>query len=160
MGGVNRILAVLDWLAERTLLPLSIGGLVLGLVLAAAGRADLAQVAWSVPSLIVGVWLLVSIIRDLLHGEAGVDVIAVLAIGGALLFNEALTASVIGVMLATGDALERYADGRAHRELSSLISRAPRLVHRHEGGAIEDRPVAEVVVGDRILVKPGEVIAG
>ena len=156
---MNRILAILDSLAERVLLPLSIGGLVLGLVLAVAGQADTAHIAWVVPSLIVGLWLLVSIIRDLIHGEAGVDVIAVLAIGGALLFNEALTAAVIGVMLATGDALERYAAGRAHRELSALISRAPRLVHRHEGGGIEDRPVAEVAIGDRILVKPGEVIA-
>ena len=156
---MNRILSALDALADRALLPLSVGGLVLGLVLAVAGQPDPAHIAWTVPSLIVGLWLLASIIRALVQGEAGVDVIAVLAIGGALLFNEALTAAVIGVMLATGDALERYAAGRAHRELSALISRAPRLVHRHEGGGIEDRPVAEVAVGDRILVKPGEVVA-
>jgi len=156
---MNRITAFLESLAERVLLPLSIGGLALGLILVVAGQTDLAHLAWTVPSLIVGIWLLLSILRDLLHGEAGVDVIALLAIGGALLFGESLTAAVIGVMLATGDSLERYAAGRAHRELSALISRAPRLVHRHEGGGITDRPVAEVEVGDRILVKPGEVIA-
>jgi len=156
---VNRLTSLLESLAERALLPLSIGGLVLGLVLVVAGHPDLAHVAWTIPSLVVGLWLLASILRDLLHGEAGVDVIAVLAIGGALLFGESLTAAVIGVMLATGDALERYAAGRAHRELSALISRAPRLVHRHEGDGIADRPVTEVAVGDRILVKPGEVIA-
>ena len=156
---MHRIPQFLEALAERVLLPLSIGGLALGLVLTVGGQKDLAHVAWTVPSLIVGLWLLLSILRDLLHREAGVDVIALLAIGGALLFGESLTAAVIGVMLATGDALERFAAGRAHRELSALISRAPRLVHRHEGGGIEDRPVAEVLVGDRILVKPGEVIA-
>ena len=74
--------------------------------------------------MVVGAWLLGNIIADLLRKEAGVDVIAVLAIGGALALGEALTAAVIAVMLATGEWLERYAEGRAHRELSAL-SRAP-----------------------------------
>jgi heavy metal translocating P-type ATPase len=140
------------------LLPLTVGGLVVGLVAFAAGRDDVAWWAWTVPAAIVGVRLAFSIVRDLLHGEAGVDVIAVLAIGGALLLGESLTASVIAVMLATGDWLERYAEGRAHRELSALVSRAPRIVHRHEDGEIVDHPIAEVAEGDRLLVKPGEVV--
>ncbi len=150
--------AAYDALTERLLLPMSVGGLALGLVLAVAGQHDAAAIAWTAPSLVVGAWLVIAIVRDLVHGEAGVDVIAVLAIGGALLFHEALTAAVIGVMLATGDALERYADGRAHRELSALLSRAPRTVHRHEGDGIVDHPISVVEVGDRILVKPGEVV--
>jgi heavy metal translocating P-type ATPase len=155
---VTTIVAAYDALTERLLLPLSLGGLALGLALTVAGRGDAAHLAWTVPSIVVGLWLLLAIVRDLLHREAGVDVIAVLAIGGALLFGESLTAAVIGVMLATGDTLERYAEGRAHRELSALVSRAPRVVHRHEGDGIVDRPIAEVAIGDRILVKPGEVI--
>lgn len=155
---MTRFLARLGAVTERLLLPLTIGGLVLGIALAVAGRHDVAAVAWSVPSVIVGAWLAASILRDLLHREAGVDVIAVLAIGGALLFGEWLTAAVIGVMLATGDWLERFAEGRAHRELSALVSRAPRIVHRHETGSIADRPVGDVAVGDRLLVKPGEVV--
>ena len=113
---------------------------------------------WAIPSLLVGIWLTISIIRDLLRGEAGVDLIAVLAILGALLLGEALAAAVIGVMLATGEWLERYAAGRANRELSALVSRAPRVVHRYRDGGIEDREIADVTVGDRLLVKPGEVV--
>jgi len=140
------------------MLPLTLGGLVLGLLAMAAGQDELAWWLWTVPALIVGAWLTASILADLIRGAAGVDVIAVLAIGGALLLGESLTAAVIAVMLATGDWLERYAEGRAHRELSALVSRAPRIVHRHESGSIADRPVAEVEVGDRLLVKPGEVV--
>ena len=81
-----------------------------------------------------------------------------LAIVGALLLGEALAAAVIGVMLATGEWLERYAAGRATRELSALVSRAPRVVHRYRDGGIEDRDIADVAVGDRLLVKPGEVV--
>jgi len=155
---MSRIFSTLGRLAEIVLLPLSVGGLVLGIGLWVAGHDDLGAVLWTIPSVIVAIWLAGSILADLIRGEAGVDVIAILAIVGALLFNEPLTAVVIAVMLATGDALERYAEGRAHRELTSLVSRAPRLVHRQEAGAIVDRPVADVVVGDRLLVKPGEVI--
>lgn len=152
------IVGRLGALAERLLLPITLIGLIGGLAAAVAGNHPLAWWCWTVPSVVVGLRLLVSIVRDLLRGEAGVDVIAVLAIGGALLLGESLAAAVIGVMLATGAWLERFADGRAHRELSALIARAPRVVHRYEGAGIEDRPVAEVQVGDRLVVKPGEVI--
>jgi heavy metal translocating P-type ATPase len=155
---MTRILEAFDSLAQRIMLPLTAGGLVLGLLAIAAGQETLAWVAWTVPAAIVGIWLVASIIADLLNHEAGVDIIAVLAIGGALLLGESLAAAVIAVMLATGDWLERFAAGRAHRELSALISRAPRTVHRHEGGEIVDHPIADVEVGDRIMVKPGEVV--
>ena len=147
-----------DSMVTRLLLPLTLGGLVLGLAASWAGNEQLATWFWSVPAVVVGAWLTVSILRDLLHGEAGVDLIAVLAIVGALLLGEALAAAVIGVMLATGEWLDRYAAGRATRELSALVSRAPRVVHRHVDGGIEDRDIADVAVGDRLLVKPGEVV--
>jgi heavy metal translocating P-type ATPase len=155
---MRRFFSALGTLAERTLLPLSVGGLVIGIGLWLAGHEDAAAIVWTIPSVVVAVWLAASILADLLAGEAGVDVIAILAICGALLFNEPLTAVVIAVMLATGDALERYAEGRAHRELTALVSRAPRLVHRHEATGIVDRPVDDVAEGDRLLVKPGEVV--
>jgi heavy metal translocating P-type ATPase len=155
---MTQILGALSVLAERTMLPLTAGGLMLGLVATFGGNDALAWWAWTVPALLVAVWLAASIVTDLIRHEAGVDIIAVLAIGGALLLDESLAAAVIAVMLATGNWLERFAAGRAHRELSALISRAPQTVHRHELGTIVDHPIAVVEVGDRILVKPGEVV--
>ncbi len=155
MGGV---LDRLDAFTARLLLPLTLGGLLLGLAFSFAGDEAAATWCWTIPSLMVGAWLAISIIRDLIHREAGVDLIAVLAIVGALLLGEALAAAVIGVMLATGEWLERYAAGRANRELSALVSRAPRVVHRYRADGIEDREIADVSVGDRLLVKPGEVV--
>ena len=152
-------LTTLAALFKRTLLPLTAGGLGLGIIATIAGNDALAWWAWTVPALIVGIWLVASIVGDLIRHEAGVDIIAVLAIGGALLLDASLAAAVIAVMLATGEWLERFAAGRAQRELSALVSRAPSVVHRHENGEIVDQPIASVEVGDRILVKPGEVVA-
>ena len=140
------------------LLPVCAVGLSLGLVFAWAGRDDLATIAWVVPSAIVGVRLAWSIVRGLLAGKAGVDVIAVLAIGGALATEEFVAAAIIALMLATGETLERYAAGRAHRELTALLGRAPRDVHRYEEGELVTQPIDAVVVGDRLMVKPGEVV--
>ncbi len=148
----------LDSLIVRLLLPLTVGGLVLGIALSWSGNEEAADWVWAAPSILVGFWLAASIIRDLLHKEAGVDLIAVLAIGGALLLGETLAAAVIGVMLATGEWLERFAAGRAQKELSALVSRAPRIVHRYDEGGVADHDIGEVRIGDRILVKPGEVV--
>ena len=145
-------------LIDRWVLPLTIVGLVAGLALAWAGNPEAAALAWALPSLLVAIRLAWSIARRLLARELGVDVIAILAIGGALLLEERLAAAVIAVMLATGEALERYAQGRAHRELTALLGRAPRDVQRYVDGRLETVPIDAVVAGDRVAIRPGEVV--
>ena len=140
------------------LVPLTVLGIAIGSGFWLGGRRDLADLVWTVPTVIVAVRLAWSIVRDLLDGKAGVDIIALLAISGALLLGETFAAAVIAVMLATGDALERYAEGRANRELSALLGRAPQEVSRYRGGAVEVTPIAAVEPGDRLLVRPGEVV--
>ena len=88
----------------------------------------------------------------------GVDVIAVLAMAGALALGELEAGAVIAVMLTGGQALEGFAEGRARRELSSLLSRAPRTTHRLEGDRVRDVAVDRVRAGDVLLVKSGEVL--
>ena len=61
-------------------------------------------------------------------------------------------------MLSGGQALERYASSRARRELSALLARAPRVVHRYNHGILTSPDIADVKQGDRLLVKPGEVV--
>ncbi len=145
-------------LMQRAILPMTIAGLLAGLVLAASGNDEAASLAWTIPAVVVAVRLAWAIVRDLAHGELGVDLIAILAIVGALLLHEPFAAAVIGVMLATGEWLERYAQGRAHRELSALLGRAPRDVQRYQGGGLETVPIEAVVPGDLLAIRPGEVV--
>ena len=62
------------------------------------------------------------------------DAIALLAMAGALAVGEYLAGAVIAVMLAGGNALEAYAQGRAGRELSALVSNT-RTTRRASAGA-------------------------
>jgi P-type E1-E2 ATPase len=65
---------------------------------------------------------------------------------------------VIAVMLASGRLLEAYAGERARRELRALLERAPRVAHRYQDGGLVSPPLEQVGPGDRLLVKPGEVV--
>ena len=97
-------------------------------------------------------------VRGLLRGDIGVDLIALLAMLGALLLRQYLAGAIIAAMLASGGALEQYATTRARRELSSLVSRAPRIAHRGSADAYADVAIQDVAVGDVLLVKSGEVV--
>ena len=47
---------------------------------------------------------------------------------------------------------------RAEHDLRSLVDRAPRVAHRRIGERIEDVPIERVAVGDRLLVRAGEIV--
>ena len=123
-----------------------------------AGQRTLADGAWAVAIVVALVPLTVSVVRDLVHRETGVDLIALLAMAGSLVLGQFLAGAVIGLMLSGGQALERYASGRARRELSMLVSRAPHSVLRHEGTRLVTRPIDAVRESDLLVVRPGEVV--
>jgi len=135
-----------------------LGAVLLGAAAWSVGVESVADVAWAIAALLALVPLGVSVTRELAHGKTGVDVIALLAIAASLALGQFLAGAVIGLMLSGGEALERYAGGRARRELAALLSRAPQTVHRYEDGELVARDVAYVRPRDRLLVKPGEVV--
>lgn len=90
--------------------------------------------------------------------QFGLDLIALVSIVGALSLQETLAAVVIALMFASGRALEDHAERRAQDDMSALLSRAPKSANRHENGAIVQVPLADVMPGDRLVVRPGETV--
>ena len=88
----------------------------------------------------------------------GVDVLAVLALVGALVIGEFFAGAVITLMLASGRALEARAAARARHELQALLARAPRVVHRYAARELTEPALEDVVPGDLLLVRSGEVV--
>jgi len=124
-----------------------------------AGDRALASLAWALVTLLALLPLVVNVARDVLRREPGVDVIALLAMTAALVMGQELAGAVVALMLSGGLALEANADARARQELSALLARAPRTVHRHRAGRLEWVPVEAVRRGHLLLVGPGEVVA-
>ncbi|MUH53459.1 MAG: cadmium-translocating P-type ATPase, partial [Actinobacteria bacterium] len=84
---------------------------------------------------------------------------AVTAILATIIVGEFWASLVIVLMLTGGEALEDYAEGRAERELSSLLEHVPHVAHRYRAdGTTEDVAASRVVIGDRLLVRPSEIV--
>ena len=139
-------------------LAVAAAGLVIGGVLYFARVGHAHQWVWAGATAFVLVPTVISVVMALLRRETGVDLIAVLAMVGALILGEYLAGAVIAVMLTGGTALERFAVARARRELRALLERAPRMAHRYAEGKIVDVDVDAVGLGDVLVVKPGEVV--
>ena len=131
---------------------------VVGGILYAFGYGGGADAVWAAGSAIMLVPLTWSVLRTLWHHDVGVDAIALVAIAGALATGEYFAGSVIALMLAGGNALEEVAAGRARRELTALIERAPRVATRRRGDTLEEISVDDLVVGDVVVVRAGEVV--
>ena len=118
----------------------------------------LAQPIWILAGLIGLIPATTWLINDIKNKTMGSDLLAVLALLGALFTDELFAAAVISVMLATGRVLESWAEGQAERQLKALLSRVPRIVHRvNANGNIEEIKIADVNIGDRILIRSGEI---
>ena len=81
---------------------------------------------------------MVEILRGIRRGEIGLDSVAVKYSGGTF--------------------LESFAEGRARREMHDLLSRVPRVATRHQKGNVEDVALDEIGLGDRLLIRQGEIV--
>lgn len=131
---------------------------VIALVLQLVGAKTAAHIVLAVSAGINLIPLLWGMIQDLRVGTYGVDILAATAIASSLLFREYWTAIIIVFMLTGGEALEDYAEKRAQSELTALLSRAPQKAHVLRGRKEIDIPASQVQVGDKVVVKPGEVV--
>lgn len=139
------------------LLAVALIGLVSGLGLLSVGQPNLAIMAWAAGVIPVLAALVVEIVRSLMKGEVGLDIVAALSMSAALLFGETLAAAVVALMYSGGTFLESFAEGRARREMSDLLSRVPRTATRHCNGALEEVPLDDIAPDDLLLIRQGDV---
>ena len=85
------------------------------------------------------------------------NLLMTVAVIGALAIGEYLEAATVSFLFALSLALESWSVGRARRAIAALLDLAPPTVHLIDGGEREV-PAADVPVGARFAVKPGERI--
>jgi heavy metal translocating P-type ATPase len=141
-------------LAVTALVAITAGG-----VLHLLGAGDAGHQVWRAAVALLAADLAVEVGRTIVvDHHLGVDAIALVAMVGALALGEELAGVVIGLMYTGGEALEAAASKRARRELTALVSRAPRTAQMRIGGQLREVPVGQVKAGDVVLVRTGEVI--
>ncbi len=104
-----------------------------------------------------GLPLLSELLVKLVHGQFGSDVLAGISILTSALLGEYLAGTLVVLMLSGGEALEAYAVRSASSVLEALARRMPALAHRQNAGQFIDIPLAQVTVGDMLVVFPHEI---
>jgi heavy metal translocating P-type ATPase len=143
------------WLVIPSLTLLILG---VGAALAIAGESSAAHRVLFAGLVLVGVPLILRTARGALRGHFAADIVAALAIATAIALRQPLAGLVVVLMQTGGEALERYAEGRASAALRMLVAAATRIAHRLRDGITEEVSVESIVVGDDLLVRPGEMV--
>ena len=143
------------WMVPAIVLTVVLAGAILRV-----GRADpgWSHATWMLGLVVAGMPLVWRTLHGVARGHFATDVVASLAILAAIPLGEPLAGLIVVLMQTGGEALEFYAQGRASRAVRALEADAPRIAHRVDGGNTRDITVEEIQVGDRLLLRPGEMV--
>ena len=148
------------WQRKTTVIAaLSVAGILLHLALRLGFRT--APGTYQIPLLatlvIGGLPLLYDLLRKLLKREFGSDLLGGISIITSVALGEYLAGSIIVLMLAGGEALESYALRSASSVLAVLAKRMPSVAHQKRESAIVDVALADVAVGDTLVIYPHDI---
>ena len=107
-------------------------------------------------ALAAGIPLLLDLVKHLLRFEFSADLLAGISIVTSVILVEYLAGTLVVLMLSGGQALEAYAVRRASFALEALAKRLPSQAHRKTDSDVQDVPLAQIVVGDILVVFPHE----
>ena len=117
--------------------------------------ADYCWLAGTVAAIVPATWWVIAGLRA---GRFGVDILAVLSLAGSVAVGEYLAGALIAVMLATGQALDAAAERRATKDLRALLDRCLSAPCGRTPDGVEMADLDAIVVGDVVVVGPGEVL--
>ena len=138
---------------------LVIGGAVavaVGLAFSMIGRPDTAAAFYIAAAVAGGIFPARRALTSLRSRALDINTLMVIAVAGALALGDWLEAASVVLLFAIAQWLEVRTLDRARQAIRTLIDLSPREALLITGGREQRVPVADVRVGDEILVKPGE----
>ncbi|WP_433357041.1 heavy metal translocating P-type ATPase [Microtetraspora malaysiensis] len=134
--------------------------LLAALIAGLAGAPEAAVIAMNTVALAVGAWTFVpGTLRRLAKGKIGVGTLMTIAAVGAVILGEVAEAAMLAFLYSISEGLEEYALVRTRRGLRALLSLVPTQATVLRDGAQHVVEVADLRVGDVLLVRPGERVA-
>jgi heavy metal translocating P-type ATPase len=156
-GGVSRKHAIIAGL--------TIAAIAAHLVLRYADRTPVAVSTDSVNTydiplfvalLLGGTPLVWDLLVKLFNRQFGSDLLAGISIVTSVVLGEYLAGTLVVLMLSGGEALEEYAVMNASSVLRALAKRMPSQAHRRTDATVESVALADLAVGDILVVFPHE----
>jgi Cd2+/Zn2+-exporting ATPase len=97
-------------------------------------------------------------VQGLLERRVNVDELVALALVASVAQGELLTAAEVAFIMTLGSLVEQAVSESSRRSIQALAKMTPERATRLVDGREESVPLAEIRVGDLLLVKPGERI--
>ncbi|CAA0123233.1 putative cation-transporting ATPase G [Mycolicibacterium vanbaalenii] len=111
-------------------------------------------------ALLVGAYTFVpSTLTRLAKGKIGVGTLMTIAAVGAVILGEVGEAAMLAFLFSISEGLEKYSVARTRRGLRALLSLVPDEATVLRDGMEKNVAPADLRIGDRMLVKPGERVA-
>lgn len=104
-----------------------------------------------------GIPLVIDLLVKIIRLEFGSDLLAGISIITSVLLGQYLAGSLVVLMLSGGEALEAYAVRSASSVLEALAKRMPSVAHKKSNGEVTDLSLADVCIGDTLMVFPHEI---
>ena len=108
--------------------------------------------------LLGGVPRFIAGVKDAVHGRITVNVFVTAALAVTIAVGEFRAAAVIIFIMAVVGALESYTLDKTRRAIRDLLRLSPPTATVRRGGVEVTVPAAELLVGDIVVVRPGERI--
>ena len=111
-------------------------------------------------SILIGGWsLLKTGLQNLTRFEFDMKTLMTIAVIGAAIIGEWAEVSLVVILFAISEALERFSMDRARQSIRSLMDIAPKEALVRRNGQEMMIHVDDIAVGDIMIVKPGQKIA-
>ncbi|MEK5068277.1 heavy metal translocating P-type ATPase [Sporosarcina sp. FSL K6-1508] len=98
-------------------------------------------------------------LRNLVRFEFDMKTLMTIAIIGAAIIGEWREGAVVVFLFAVSEALEAYSMNKARQSIRQLMDIAPPSALVKRGEAFVELPTEDIVIGDILIVKPGQKIA-
>ncbi|WP_042940242.1 heavy metal translocating P-type ATPase, partial [Rhodococcus sp. AW25M09] len=138
LASVAAIILAASWLLGRT------------------GADAVATVGGLIAAAIAAVTFVPATVRNLRHGRIGVGTLMTIALLGAIALGQIPEAAMLGILFSVAEGLEEYAVTKTRRGLRALLSLVPPTVSVLRGGTEQALPPDDVVIGDTMVLRPGE----
>ncbi|HUY84986.1 MAG TPA: heavy metal translocating P-type ATPase [Candidatus Dormibacteraeota bacterium] len=149
---------VARFLRDYRLFSLALLAVIAGLALELAKKPTAAHWLLGVVAIVEVLPLGWDMWRTVQSGRYGIDILAATAIVTSVILGQYWAGMVVVLMLTGGEGLEDFAEHRARAELDALLKHAPQMAHLIRKGKTLDVAVSELRVGDKVLIKPGELV--